>query len=82
MPEVGAGQYRYQVVDNWGSLPLGWTFGVVTGVTVDSPREGFTSASNSKTLQCWCSIGKGTTSTPGGPARLLSLTRFIWDPTT
>lgn len=36
MPEVSAGQYKYEVVDNWGKLPAGWTFGVVTGVTVDS----------------------------------------------
>lgn len=39
MPEVGAGQYRFEVVDNWGSLPPGWTYGVVTGVTVDSQQR-------------------------------------------
>ena len=36
MPKVGSGRYRYEVIDDWGSLPLGWTYGVVTGVTVDS----------------------------------------------
>ena len=39
MPEIGAGQYRYEVIDNWGSLPPGWTYGVVTGVTVDSQER-------------------------------------------
>ena len=36
MAEIGTGQYRYEVVDHWGQLPDGWTFGVVTGVAVDS----------------------------------------------
>ena len=36
MAEAGAGHYRYEVEDNWGRLPDGWTFGNVTGVAVDS----------------------------------------------
>ena len=36
MPEVGAGRYRYEVVEGWGRLPEGWIFGNVTGVAVDS----------------------------------------------
>ena len=36
MPVVGSGRYQYEVAENWGQLPPGRTFGVVTGVAVDS----------------------------------------------
>ena len=36
MPVVGTDPYKYEVVDNWGKLPTGWSFGRITGVTVDS----------------------------------------------
>ena len=36
MATVGTGEYTYEVVENWGRLPAGWTFGMVTGVAVDS----------------------------------------------
>ena len=36
MPVVGSGGYQYEVAENWGQLPRGRTFGVVTGVAVDS----------------------------------------------
>ena len=39
MPRVGAGQYTYEVVDNWGTLPPSWTLGVVTGIAVDSQER-------------------------------------------
>jgi hypothetical protein len=36
MSTVGKGQYTYEMVDNWGSLPSGWTFGAVSAVAADS----------------------------------------------
>jgi DNA-binding beta-propeller fold protein YncE len=32
---LGTGDYRYEVVENWGKLPPGWRFGEVAGVAVD-----------------------------------------------
>ncbi len=25
MPTVGSGQFTYEMIDNWGALPTGWT---------------------------------------------------------
>jgi DNA-binding beta-propeller fold protein YncE len=36
MTTVGAGRYRYEVVEHWGTLPTGWTFGSVSAVATDS----------------------------------------------
>ena len=36
MTIVGSGSYRYEVVDNWATLPEGWTFGGVSAVATDS----------------------------------------------
>ena len=36
MSQVGDGQFKYEVIENWGRLPDGWSFGRVTGVAVDS----------------------------------------------
>ena len=36
MTEAGTGQYRYDFVEEWGTLPTGWSWGRVTGVAVDS----------------------------------------------
>ena len=36
MTEVGTGQYRYQVIENWGNLPSSITLGNVGAVAVDS----------------------------------------------
>ena len=36
MTTVGTGQYTYEVVENWGNLPAGWTFGAVSSIAVDS----------------------------------------------
>ena len=36
MTTVGSGRYTYEMVENWGSLPPGWTFGNVSAVAVDS----------------------------------------------
>lgn len=36
MSTVGKGQYEYEVVDRWGSLPSGWTFGAVSAIATDS----------------------------------------------
>ena len=33
---LGSGEYRYQVVENWASLPDGWEFKDVAGIAVDS----------------------------------------------
>lgn len=33
---VGADQYVYDVVRPWGTLPQGWSFGVISHVAVDS----------------------------------------------
>ena len=36
MTTVGTGQYTYEVIESWGDLPAGWSFGPVMGVAVDS----------------------------------------------
>ena len=36
MATVGTGKYTYQIVENWGTLPQGMTFGSVGSVAVDS----------------------------------------------
>ena len=36
MAIVGAGRYRYQLVEQWGRLPAGQTFGNVSAVATDS----------------------------------------------
>ena len=36
MPIVGEGKYTYDVIDNWGNLPEGWAFGLVSAPAVDS----------------------------------------------
>ena len=36
MATVGTGQYTYEMIENWGDLPAGWSFGPVMGVAVDS----------------------------------------------
>ncbi len=33
---VGEGEYRYEVIENWGTLPDGWHYGEVAAVGVDS----------------------------------------------
>ena len=33
---LGKGKYRYQVVENWGDLPPGYTYGDTAAVCVDS----------------------------------------------
>ena len=33
---LGKGKYRYQVVENWGELPPGYTYGDTAAVCVDS----------------------------------------------
>ena len=33
---VGSGEYRYEVIENWGKLPDGWHYGDVAAVGVDS----------------------------------------------
>ncbi len=36
MVTIETGDFRFEVDDNWGVLPDGWSVGVVTGVVVDS----------------------------------------------
>ena len=39
MPTAGNGEYRYDVIEDWGKTPSGWGLGVVTGVAVDSQER-------------------------------------------
>ena len=39
MVAVGSGPYQYDLVEGWGALPQGMSFGVVTGVVVDSQER-------------------------------------------
>src|SRR5687768_14185077 len=36
MTTVGSGRYAYEVIENWATLPNGWTFGGVSAVATDS----------------------------------------------
>jgi DNA-binding beta-propeller fold protein YncE len=36
MTIVGSGSYTYELVENWATLPAGWTFGGVSAVATDS----------------------------------------------
>ena len=36
MTTVGTGKYIYEIIDGWGKLPAGWTFGTVSAVAMDS----------------------------------------------
>ena len=36
MTIVGSGTYRYEVIETWGTLPQGWTFGPMSAVATDS----------------------------------------------
>lgn len=37
----GSGKYTYEVVEGWGKLPTGWTFGWIPAVAVDSKDRVF-----------------------------------------
>ena len=39
MPTSGNGEYLYDVIEDWGKIPSGWSLGVVTGVAVDSQER-------------------------------------------
>jgi hypothetical protein len=36
MMKIDAGDRQYQLVEGWGTLPAGWTWGQVAGVACDS----------------------------------------------
>jgi hypothetical protein len=36
---LGSGDYRYEVIENWGTLPDGWTFHEVAAVAVDAQDQ-------------------------------------------
>src|SRR5262245_16507870 len=36
MTTVGSGRYTYELIENWATLPAGWTFGGVSAVATDS----------------------------------------------
>ena len=36
MAEISSGGYSYDVIESWAKVPAGWSFGLVTGVAVDS----------------------------------------------
>ena len=36
MATVGTGKYTYDVIENWGKLPAGDTFGMVSAIATDS----------------------------------------------
>jgi hypothetical protein len=33
---IGSGKYTYELVERWGTLPSGWTFGPVSAIATDS----------------------------------------------
>ena len=39
MTTVGSGRYTYEMIENWGTLPAGWTFGPVSAVATDSQNR-------------------------------------------
>ena len=39
MAESGSGQYKYDLIGDWGKLPSGSSWGRVTGVAVDSQER-------------------------------------------
>jgi hypothetical protein len=39
MTTVGSGRYIYDMIDNWGTSPAGWTFGPVSAVAADSQNR-------------------------------------------
>ena len=39
MSTVGSGVYTYEMLENWGSLPTGWTFGPVSAVAVEASQS-------------------------------------------
>ena len=81
MPEVGAGRYRYEVVEGWGRLPEGWIFGNVTGVAVDS-HDRVVICQQQMAPPLSSSTVTATTSTRGVAASFPSPTRCSWTPTT
>ena len=36
---VGNGEYQYEVIENWGTLPDQWTFHEVAAVAVDAQDQ-------------------------------------------
>jgi DNA-binding beta-propeller fold protein YncE len=38
---IGEGEYRYEVIENWGKLPDGWQYGEVAAVGVDSKDNSY-----------------------------------------
>lgn len=42
MVTVGSSRYTYEVIENWGALPEGWTIGEVATVAVDSQDRLYT----------------------------------------
>ena len=41
MTTVGSGKYTYELIENWGKLPSGDTFGMVSAVATDSQDRVF-----------------------------------------
>ena len=41
MATVGTGKYTYDVIENWGKLPAGDTFGMVSAIATDSQERVF-----------------------------------------
>ena len=41
MATVGSGQYTYELIENWGTLPAGNTFGMVSALAADSENRIF-----------------------------------------
>lgn len=63
MGTAGGGQYVYEVIENWGSLPTGWSFGPVSAVAVDSKDRVY--AFQRKDPPILGLIARGTTSLGG-----------------
>jgi len=68
MATVGTGKYTYDVIESWGKLPAGDTFGMVSAIATDSNDRVF--AFQRKDPPMLISTGTGTSQTHGATAPL------------
>ena len=66
MVTVGTGQYTYELLDSWGKLPLGQSFGPVSATATDSQDRIYVFQRTDPPFWCW--TAKGTSSTRGARA--------------
>ena len=51
-PIVGAGEHRYQFLQNWGQLPPNIEYGLTHGVAVDKARNVYVLHTSTKKSEC------------------------------